>query len=100
MQIKDEYGRRLNACKDTANRLGRDNTYTLVFEECLERDTGELYGICITDSKKNPKNINNSCVLLIKTRQKWSHRELIEINGSYDHKNMVHTAFIVSQRPN
>lgn len=34
------------------SRLGRDNTHTLVVEECLERDKGELYGICSTDNKK------------------------------------------------
>lgn len=30
----------------------RDNTHTLVIEECLERDMGEDFGICSTDTKQ------------------------------------------------
>lgn len=49
VQIKDDHGRRLKRYRE---QLRRENTHTLVVEECLERDMGELYGICSTGAKQ------------------------------------------------
>ena len=39
----------MNRCNE---KLERDNTHTLVVEECLDRDIGELYEICRTEGKQ------------------------------------------------
>lgn len=46
--IKNEQKETVSAIKETCEIVDRDYTHTLVAEECRERDTEELYGICKT----------------------------------------------------
>lgn len=50
VQLKEE------RVKDVQIQLVRDDTHTLVFRECLERDMGELYGIWRTENKQKTQH--------------------------------------------
>lgn len=66
--IKNEQKEKVSAIKENCEIVDRDYTHTLVAEECRERDTEELYGICRTQMKKkeqNLKQLKTCCMLLV-----------------------------------
>lgn len=62
---QNEEKQRFGDMKEKCEIVEWDDTHILVDEECRERDTGELNGICRTWSKKERTKLRIYCVLLV-----------------------------------